>query len=83
MKFRNEFSNLALSFLATVSSFTSSCWTLGEMWLLCCLVTKSCPILPVPMDCSPPGSHVHGVSQAGVLESTVISFSWESSRLRD
>ena len=28
------------------------------------LVTKSCPTLCNPMDCSPPGSSVHGVCQA-------------------
>ena len=26
----------------------------------CCLVAKSCPTLCNPMDCSPPGSSVHG-----------------------
>ena len=33
----------------------------------CCLVTKSCPILCDPMDCSLPGSSVHGLSQARIL----------------
>jgi len=28
-----------------------------------CLVTKSCPILCDPVDCSPPGSSVHGFSR--------------------
>ena len=27
------------------------------------LVTQSCPTLRDPMDCSPPGSSVHGISQ--------------------
>ena len=27
-----------------------------------CLVTQSCPTLCDPMDCSPPGASVHGVS---------------------
>ena len=31
-------------------------------------VTQSCPTLSDPMDCSLPGSSVHGISQAGVLE---------------
>ena len=39
------------------------------------LVTKSCPTLCDPMDCSPPGSYVHGNSQAGMLEWVAISFS--------
>ena len=29
---------------------------------------QSCPILSDPMDCSPPGSSVHGIFQARVLE---------------
>ena len=28
-----------------------------------------------PMDCSPPGSSVHGILQAGILEWVAISFS--------
>ena len=31
-------------------------------------VTQSCPTRRNPMDCSPPGSSVHGISQARVLE---------------
>ena len=31
-------------------------------------VTQSCPTLWDPMDCSPPGSSVHGILQARVLE---------------
>ena len=38
-------------------------------------VAQSCPTLRDPMDCSPPGSSVHGVSQARVLEWGVIAFS--------
>ena len=32
------------------------------------------------MDCSPPSSSVHGISQAGILECIAISFSKTSSR---
>ena len=31
-------------------------------------VAQSCPTLRDPMDCSPPGSSVHGIFQARVLE---------------
>ena len=31
-------------------------------------VAQSCPILKDPLDCSLPGSSVHGILQAGVLE---------------
>ena len=38
-------------------------------------VTQSCPTLSDPMDCSLPGSSVHGIFQARVLESGAIAFS--------
>ena len=38
-------------------------------------VTQSCPTLSDPMDCSPPGSSVHGSFQARVLEWGAIAFS--------
>ena len=37
--------------------------------------TQSCPTLSDPMDCSPPGSSIHGIFQARVLEWGAISFS--------
>ena len=38
-------------------------------------VAQSWLILRDPMDCSPPGSSVHGISQARVLEWVAIAFS--------
>ena len=38
-------------------------------------VSQSCPILSDPMDCSLPGSSVHGIFQARVLEWGAIAFS--------
>ena len=38
-------------------------------------VTQSYLTLSDPMDCSPPGSSVHGIFQAGVLEWAAIAFS--------
>ena len=40
-------------------------------------VTQSCPTLSDPIDCSPPGSSVHGIFQARVLEWGAIAFSDE------
>ena len=40
-----------------------------------CVVTKSFWFFCNPMDCSPPGSSVHGISQAGILEWVSISSS--------
>ena len=39
------------------------------------LVTNSCPTLLDPMYCSLPGSSVHGIYQAQILEWVAISFS--------
>ena len=38
-------------------------------------VVQSCPTPSDPMDCSPPGSSVHGIFQARVLEWGAIAFS--------
>ena len=43
------------------------------------LVARSCPTLCDPMDCSLPGSSVHGILQAKMLEWVVILFSRGSS----
>ena len=46
-------------------------------------VAQSCPTLCDPMDCSPPGSSLHGILQARVLEGVAISFSRGASPPRD
>ena len=46
-------------------------------------VAQSCPTLCNPVDCSPPGSSVHGILQARILEWVAISFSRGSSQPRD
>ena len=46
-------------------------------------VAQTCPTLCDPMDCSLPGSSVHGIFQAMVLEWIAISFSKGSSQPRD
>ena len=38
-------------------------------------VAQSCLTLHDPMDCSPPGSSIHGIFQARVLEWVAIAFS--------
>ena len=45
-------------------------------WNVC---AGSCPTLCNPMDCSPPGSSVHGILQARTLEWDAISSSRGSS----
>ena len=43
------------------------------------LSLQLCPTLCSPMDCSPPGSSLHGISQARILEWVAVSFSRGSS----
>ena len=38
-------------------------------------IAQSCPILRDPLDCSPPGSSIHGIFQTRVLEWGAIAFS--------
>ena len=59
----------------------------GCHFLLQCMKVKSerevaqlCPTLSDPMDCSLPGSSIHGIFQARVLEWDAIAFSvWQAS----
>ena len=54
------------------------------MWPLDFIIedAQSCPTLCIPMDCSPPGSSVHGILQARLLVWVAIPFSKGSSRAR-
>ena len=47
------------------------------------LVTQSCLTLCNPMDCRPPGSSIHGIFQARILEWVVIRFSRGFSQSKD
>ena len=51
--------------------------------VLCAKLLQSCLTLYDPMDCSPPGSSVHGISQARILEWVAMSSSRGSSQPRD
>ena len=65
--------------IITLPEITNNSWISSHIHLVstvprcCCLVTKSCPTLCDPMDCSPLGSSVHGISQARILEQVAIS----------
>ena len=56
---------------------------MSPLWAVCCLVAKSYPTLCDPMDCSMPGSFVHGISQGRTPEWVAISFSRGSSQPRN
>ena len=42
---------------------------------MCAKLLQLCPTLRDIMDCSPPGSTVHGILQARILEWVAVSFS--------
>ena len=54
---------------------------------VCCVLGSACPILCGPMNYCPPGSSVHGISQARILEWVAISYSrrsfWPRDRTQD
>ena len=52
-------------------------------WKVKVLATQSCPTLHDPMDYSLPGSSVHGILQARILEWVAIPFSKGLSQPRD
>ena len=54
-----------------------------QLLLFVVLVAQSSPTLCDPMDCSLPGSSVHGISQARILEWVAMPFSRGSSQCRD
>ena len=47
------------------------------------MYAQLCPIICGPMNCSLPGSSVHGIFQSRILEWVVISSSRQSSQVRD
>ena len=70
----------------SVTAFTFSLylpWSDLDAMVLCVLVTQLCPTLCNPMECSPPGSSVHGILQARILEWIGIPFSRASPQHRD
>ena len=50
---------------------------------MACVSAQSCPTLCILVDCSPPGSSVHGISQARIQDWLAISYSRGSSQPKD
>ena len=49
----------------------------------CAKMLQSCPTLCHPMDCSPPGSYIHGILQTRIMEWVAMPSSRVSSQPRD
>ena len=68
--------------MVNITCFSQHGWMVGKM-VLCVSVAQSCLTLCDPMDCNPPGSSVHGISQVRILEWVAIFFSKVSSWTKD
>ena len=66
-----------------IKRVTQSSFSESRSGILVSKVTQSCPTLYDPVDCSPPGSSIHGILQPRILEWVAISFSRGSSWPRD
>ena len=70
--------------LMRLGTFSNVYWPFRFLLCVCaCLVTQSCPTLCNPMDCSPPGSFVHGDSQGKNPRVGCPTSSRQSSQPRD
>ena len=72
---RSTESNISVgSFFFFSTQLTFACILLSgpfsfyPQFFIPCICVQSCPTLCDRMDCSPPGSSVHGISQARILE---------------
>ena len=87
-KYRNnciQGTDIGLDTSAPPESGLATCTNIHTCVGVCtslCSVTRSCPTLRNSMDRSPPGSSVHGISQARILEWVAICFSRGSSQHR-
>ena len=74
---------LANSSVSCLWWWTHTCCKVAQNYIhtryCCCLVAETCLTLCNPVDCSPPSSSVHGISQARILEWVAISSSRGSS----
>ena len=84
--------SLGRRFFFSKTGYNSSCltemsWELKQIpsveWVVGGLVPRPCLTLCDTMGCSPPGSSVHGILQARILEWVTVSSSRGSSRPRD
>ena len=79
-------SDIDVKLQMTVKWFFFFNWSIVDLCVcvcVCVLVAQSCLTLCDRMDCSPPGSSVHGILQARILEWAAISFSRGSSQPRE
>ena len=84
----SQWTNRCKFFHSTPLPYSTLCWedsfwSLIALWVHAWEITQSCPTLWSPMGCSPPGSSVHGILQARILEWVAMSSYRGSSQARD
>ena len=65
------------------TSALNKCYSVYVLYVCCAKLLQLCQTLCDPMDCSPPGSPVHGILQARILEWVTMPSSRGSSQPRD
>ena len=81
LTFKQTFSLSSFTFIKRLFS-SSSCSAIRKKEKKESEVAQSCPTLCDPMDCTLPGSSIHGIFQARILEWIAISFPRRSSQPR-
>ena len=84
----SSYLNSTLFFMKSFLAITSSNTHIDDSILCVCVcvyakLLQSCPTLCDPMDCSLPGSSIHGILQARILEWVAMPFSRASFQPRD
>ena len=79
MPFKSLYSLLLLFDLLLLDVSEIFVFVLYQLMCVCAKSLQLCLTLCDPMDCSVPGSSVHGILQARILEGVAICFSWGSS----
>ena len=72
----------SLGIIPTPRLYDTNCWKILKIYCMC-VRAQLCLTHCNPMDCSPWGSSVHGISQARLLEQVAISYYRGSSWPRD
>ena len=72
-----------LNFFPLIFPSFISCMSFVKLILVCAKLLQSCPILCNSTDCSPPGTSVHEILQARILEWFAVPSPRGLSRFRD
>ena len=67
--------HLVKAMIFSVVMYGCESWTIKKAAAAAAKSLQLCPTVNDPMDCSPPGSSIHGIFQARVLEWVAIAFS--------